>query len=161
MARKRALPWVLILEDDASFDRQSIERFRALLPYLWNNRDKWERFSGGPTLRSTTEISIFDMQHRLMYAQGFCSHFDLLQNSAYDLILKWTPAVGRALDAYHHDLAKDPVVKFRSICTYPHIATQEPSLSDILGRVSDYSPHFRFSSQRLRACLDKAAQGNP
>src|SRR5271165_1348291 len=38
IAKERQLPWVLILEDDAAFTSYSINRFRSLIPYLWEVR---------------------------------------------------------------------------------------------------------------------------
>src|SRR3954454_3810919 len=55
-ARENRMPWVLILEDDASFTAESVLRFKSLLPFLWENKDKWERFNGGPTLPADSTI---------------------------------------------------------------------------------------------------------
>jgi hypothetical protein len=41
LAKERNLPWVLILEDDATFTPEAIGRFRGLLGYLWENRGHW------------------------------------------------------------------------------------------------------------------------
>ena len=35
IAKEEQLPWVLILEDDATFTPASFNRFRMLLPFLW------------------------------------------------------------------------------------------------------------------------------
>ena len=77
IAKEKRLPWVLILEDDAAFDPECIARFRLILPYLWDTRGKWERFSGGPHLPFDPEVRIFDVHHQLMYIdKGRATHFD-------------------------------------------------------------------------------------
>ncbi len=155
-AKEKRLPWVLILEDDACFDEEGITRFRALLPYLWNNRDKWERFSGGPCLRRGAEVKIFDIHRQLISIHGWSCQFDLIHSAAYDTILNWDSAKGRPLDVFYCDLAD---TGFRNICTYPHISTQFNSISDVDGdgTVKDVTAYFRYSSERLRECLNNAA----
>jgi len=66
------------MEDDAIFTVESIARFRSLLSYLWSNRDKWERFNGGPTITKKSVMSVMDYTHRLLYVRGLTSHFHLI-----------------------------------------------------------------------------------
>lgn len=155
-AKEKCLPWVLILEDDASFDIEGITRFRALLPYLWNNRDKWERFSGGPCFAWNPELRVLDIHRQLIYIRGWSCHFDLIHGAAYDSILTWDSAKGRPIDVFYCDLAEKG---FRNICTYPHIATQINSVSDNWhdDKVKDVSRYFGYSSFKLRECLNSAA----
>ena len=156
-AKRRDLPWILILEDDADFDVKAIDRFRSLLPTLWAHRDGWERFSGGPTLPVDPDVRIFNIHHQLMYATGFATHFDLINGSAYDKILRWNSRNTMPIDVYYGRLSQDDVTGFRSLCTYPHIATQRLSNSNMGSDGSDVSgrraSYFRYSSIKLRECL--------
>jgi SAM-dependent methyltransferase len=157
IAKDRGLPWLVILEDDATFSSGSIERFRDLLPYLWENRDKWERFTGGPTFPANPVIRILDREQKLLYARGFCTHFNLIHSGAYDQILKWDPSQ-KMIDVYYMNLESSFRVVFNSIATVPHISAQSNSASDVARSVgftdSDYSEMFVYSEQKLRECLE-------
>ncbi len=153
-ARNLGLPWILILEDDVHFDPEGIARFRRMLPYLWQHREHWERFSGGPTLPADHHLRLLDIDHALTYVTGYAAHFDLIHSAAYDTILQWTPATGKPIDAFYCDMARDQRNNLRTICTFPHIATQLPSISDISQSpsddISDYGTYFRYSSIKLK-----------
>ena len=120
MAKERELPWVLILEDDATFTPEAIHRFRELLPYLWENRDKWERFNGGPTFPPDPVFRLLNKEMKLMYARGLCSHFNLLHSGSYDVILEWDPARDNVFDVYCYNLE----IKFRTV--FNNISTVPP-----------------------------------
>jgi hypothetical protein len=156
-AKDRNLPWVLILEDDATFSPESIHRFRELLPYLWENRDRWERFTGGPTFPHGSVIKIMDSQRQLMYARGFAAHFNLIHAGAYDEILKWRPDDG-VIDVYYLTMESKFRVVFNSIATVPHISVQSNSPSDVAASLGfaeqDYSAMFAYSEWKLRECLE-------
>ena len=149
---------MLILEDDATFSAESIGRFKDLLPYLWTNRDKWERFNGGPTVPKDPIVEVLDREHRLVYVNGFCTHFDLIHSGAYDTVLQWDPENDKQIDVYFMGLQNGPSGQFRSIATAPHISVQASSASDIApGRdasPSDYSAMFRWSEAKIMDCLN-------
>ncbi len=156
IAKDRHLPSVLVLEDDATFTPESINRFRDLLPYLWANRDKWERFNGGPTFPPDPTIKIMSKDQKLMYARGIAAHFNLIHAGAYDEILKWDPS-DSMIDVYYIALESKFRVVFNSVATAPHISVQSNSASDVgpsLGIAgSDYSAYFYYSELKLRECL--------
>ena len=112
IAKERGLPLVLIIEDDALFSPESIGRFRSLLPHLWQNRDKWERFSGGPNLPPRIipkpVIRIMSQEHRLLYVRGLAAHFNLIHAGAYDAVLRWDPRIDRMIDVYFMALETHP-----------------------------------------------------
>ncbi|AWN40184.1 glycosyltransferase family 25 protein [Methylobacterium durans] len=159
MAKERRLPWVLILEDDATVTEEGMTRFKAMLPYLWFNRDKWERFNGGPTLPADAIIRLMDLERKLLYARGYTSHFNLIHSGAYDLILRWNHDYGQQIDVYFIELEKKFRTNFSSIATVPHISIQRPGSSDIstdgYGVGDDYSNFFRFSEAVMRDFLRK------
>jgi len=157
IAKDRDLPWVLILEDDATFTPESITRFRDLLPYLWENRDKWERFNGGPSFPPEPTIAIMNKENKLMYARGFATHFNLIHAGAYDEILKWDPNTDRMIDVYYMSLESKFRVISNSVATVPHISVQSKSTSDVAPSLgiaeSNYSTYFYYSEQKLTECL--------
>ena len=159
LAKERNLPWVLILEDDATFTPESINRFRKLLPYLWENREKWERFNGGPTFPPDPTLRVLSREPPIIYARGFASHFSLINSRAYDIILEWDPERDRVIDVFYMSLESKFRTIFNSVATFPHISVQAVSRSDISpdpGKgVNDYSTYFRYSEIKLRECLSK------
>ena len=158
LAKEKDLPWVLVLEDDATFTPESINRFRRLLPYLWENRGKWERFSGGPTFPPDPVVSVMNAEECLLYARGYTSHFNLIHAGAYDLILEWDPDRDQTIDGYFMSLETRFRTVFNSIATVPHISVQASSVSDVApkehGAVNDYSSYFLFSERKLSECLE-------
>jgi glycosyl transferase family 25 len=143
LAKSQGLPWVLVLEDDCTFSREDWQRFLALLPFLWANRDKWEFFNGGITYISNIEL--FDAGSRLMKANGYAAHFILYNDKAYDKIAGWREEDGPC------DVHFDKHMK--SLTTYPLIARQLPSMSDIVGSSQDYSGFFSSTEEKMREFL--------
>jgi Glycosyltransferase family 25 (LPS biosynthesis protein) len=152
------IPWAIILEDDATFDLEGINRFRDLLPYLWDNRDKWERFNGGPTFPADPFVRIMNKELKLVYARGYCTHFNLIHSGGYDDVRKWEPTVDQMIDAYFMKLETRFRTIFNSIATFPHISVQALGPSDVSptedGTKSDYSNYFRYSEGKIRQCLE-------
>jgi hypothetical protein len=163
-AKERRLPWILILEDDATFTPEDMNRFRGLLDYLWENRAKWERFNGGPTFPPDPVIRILCRDPPLMYANGLTTHFYLVHSGAYDVILEWDPSRNPKFDVFLRRLESRFRTIFNSIATVPHISVQVTSRSDISPGASDeerdYSRYFQYSEDKLRECLERADQGH-
>ena len=154
LAKERDLPWVLILEDDASFTPDGIARFRGLLDYLWDDRPTWQRFNGGPTFPADPVVSLMRREPPLLFARGFATHFNLIHAGAYDAILQWDPDRDHMIDVFYMTLETQST--FRTIATVPHIAVQTGSDSDITGGVErSFASLFRFSEQKLRECVTR------
>lgn len=156
LARAKGLENVLILEDDAVFDAQSIERFQKIMAIL-AVRDDWDRFSGGLTFGSgplDPGLAVRDASNRLFSAAGFCTHFDLINRRAYDFVLAWngTPEHG-PIDAYYLRAGQKNI--FRTLCTVPHIAIQSDSMSDVTQAPASMAEYFAYSSRRLSAALNE------
>ena len=155
IAKAKGLPWILIMEDDAIFTVESIARFRSLLSYLWSNRDKWERFNGGPTITKKSVMSVMDYTHRLLYVRGLTSHFHLIHAGVYDLLLAWHPDRDLMIDKMFFELETRFRTVFNNIATVPHIAVQSSSsASDIQRKIVDYSAMFAWSEHKMRECLN-------
>jgi hypothetical protein len=152
-AKENREPWILIIEDDATFTPETFARFRELLDYLWNDRATWQRFNGGPTLPANPVVTLMRRQPPLLFARGFCTHFQLIHADAYDAILRWEPERDRQIDVFLMNL--ETCSTFRSIATYPHIAVQSGNKSDATPGIEDQFPlMFRFSETKLRECLE-------
>jgi glycosyltransferase involved in cell wall biosynthesis len=159
LAKEKRLPWIIIMEDDCEFTAAGIERLKELLPHLWATRSKWERFSGGPhfgTAAQDLELELYDQDYHLFYHRGFACHFDLIHEGAYDSILKWDPESCREIDTFYRNAATTSDHVIRSICTYPHIARQGTSASDINQATADWMPGLaRYAENKL---LEKIEQ---
>jgi len=143
-AAQMKLPWVLILEDDAEITEAGMSRFRSLLPTLWETRFEWDRFSGAVFPPYLTQnfgngSCVLNFEAKLIGAFGACTHFDLLNESAYDLIMSWTPQDGPIDNFYvHHGRERS----LRQICSVPFVARQYDSYSDIWNMGMNYSSSF-------------------
>lgn len=158
VAKEKALPWVLILEDDATFAPEAIERFRELLVYLWKHRTQWERFNGGPTLPPEPKIRLLSQDPRLAYVNGFCAHFNLIHRDAYDMILQYDVDRDRMIDVFYMNLETRFRTVFNTVATYPHISMQTKDRSDIQIGNRDYAPYFIYSEKKLRECFNTPSQ---
>lgn len=130
LAKALNLPWVLVLEDDAEFTKEKWEQFKTYLPYLWQHKDKWEYFNGGPWWIMFPEI--FSREPLLIKAHTLLTHFILYNSSFYDTVLKWKPepAIKNTYDIYLQYACK-------SVIAYPTIAYQIQSKSDIIGSATE------------------------
>lgn len=114
-------PWYLVLEDDATFSVDDWRRFMAVVPYLWNNRDKWDIFTGGHG--TVTHFEMISTDPILYHVKGACTHFLLVHQKAYNVIKSWT------IERYHFDHYLKEASKM--VGTYPFISMQLKISSDI------------------------------
>lgn len=124
IAKDRNYPWVLILEDDCKLTEDGMERFTSLLPTLWEKRNEFDVFIGGPIF-FTREI-LRSVVPPLIELNGKTTHFCLIPSHKYDQVLRdiqMTYAVF-VIDHYY-------CRNFRVWVTYPHLAIQYESKSDI------------------------------
>lgn len=148
LAKERNLPWVIVLEDDCIFSIEQWNHFKSLLPFLWENRDKWKYFNGGPTF--IHNIELFNKEHKLVRGNSQCAHFILYTDKAYDKIIEWKPTDNEKEDAcdlwFSH--------AFKPISAYPIIAQQIPNYSDINGTTEDYTSYFNQAETTIREFLN-------
>jgi len=67
----------------------------------------------------------------------------VLRASAYENAIAWNPDRHGPIDVYYSD-------QFRIVTTYPLLATQRPSKSDIKGTDANYSDFFNESDNVLQ-----------
>jgi hypothetical protein len=141
IAKERNYPWVLVIEDDCKLSSSALDTFQKILPYLWNNKNKWDIFNGGPiVLKNITRIS---NNPQLFDVYGMSCHFCLINSFTYDKIItnnivdKMIP-----IDVTYAN-------KLRIWSTVPHIATQYEGQSDIIHCVTNHTNKFEESNSLL------------
>jgi len=145
IAKDRNYPWVVILEDDCILTPNAIHRFHELLPFLWNNRRRWDMFNGGVTyLKQHTQISRKPSIHEVY---GYAANFYMVHQAAYNRILNGCPKNPEhykdPVDVYYTDT-------FRIWTTTPYLAKQRPGESDIGEKmVKDYTGLFDVAERTL------------
>jgi len=143
LAKEKHYPWVLILEDDCVVKPDSLDRFREVLPVLWERRSEWDIFLGGCT--SVKNIKCMEVNPPLFSVRGRTTHFCLINMEAYDKILKGYNLT-KDIDIFYEE-------SIRLWCTVPYIAVQKPGKSDILKNDVDYLDQFADSEQKLTEFL--------
>lgn len=149
LAKKNGDPWYLVLEDDALFSINDWNRFMAIVPYLWKHRADWDILNGG--VGSVEHFKLVNRDPVIYEVAGYCSHFYFVNRSAFDKMAAWTTE-SPALDNYAKSL--------RMIGTYPFIATQDESQSD-LSDTNGPGHIIRNSEAQIRDMLrnDKVIEG--
>jgi hypothetical protein len=140
-AMRQGLPWVLIIEDDCMPVADFAQRWPAVKRALWDERGDWDLFLGGPTYVQGPARP--RGEHLTEIEGGYALHFYVLRASAYERAIAWNPDRHGPIDVYYSD-------QFRLVTTYPMLATQRPSVSDIKGETTDYSYFFDESDHVLR-----------
>lgn len=82
-------------------------------------------------------------------AKGLTAHFCIFPNTSYDKVIE---AIKNSED--HLDLIYVGNDNIRIFCTYPFIAIQAPSYSDILKRDVKYNGLFSSSEEILKKYLE-------
>jgi hypothetical protein len=137
---RRGLPWVLIIEDDCVPVADFKERWATVKKALWDERDAYDIFLGGPTfIQGPAQIH---GKHLMEIENAYALHFYVLRASAYERVIAWNPDRHGPIDVYYSD-------QLRIVTTAPLLATQRPSISDIEGGIQDYSDIFDRSSATL------------
>jgi hypothetical protein len=140
-AQRRGYPWVLIIEDDCAPSDTIAEKWPALCQELWETREHWDVFLGGPThIQAPAEHLTSNL---LMIDHAYALHFYVICRENYDRALKWDPEEHGQIDVYYADI-------FRIATVTPIIAVQRPSLSNIIGRDADYTELFTNSELALK-----------
>ncbi len=121
LAESKNEPWYVVIEDDAVFTLENWVRFVQLLPVLWELREKWQVFNGGPG-----RVNNFEIIHKspiIFKNQGILTHFLLVNSTGYDIFKRWDTHCAE-IDNYLKDNSS-------MVSTYPFIAVQDQNPSDI------------------------------
>jgi len=145
LAKERNYPWVVIVEDDCILSSNAVQQFKSLLPYLWNNRDRWDIFYGGVTrLKHKSRV---EYSPPIYQVTCYTTHFCLIHKSSYDSILnghkKNMLEYDKPIDVYYAE-------NFRIWTTTPFFAKQRPGVSDIdLGKKTNHNEKFNKAENKL------------
>lgn len=140
-AMRQGLSWVLIVEDDCVLTPDFAERWPAIKEAL--AADDWDIFLGGPTYVQgpvTLRAPLIEID------RGFALHFYVLKACAYEKALAWNPDRHGPIDVYYSN-------QYRKVTTYPFLASQRPSLSDIKEKTVDYSDEFNSANDAMIQAL--------
>jgi hypothetical protein len=139
-ALRQGLKWVLVIEDDCLPSVDFAKRWPIVKQALRENSG-WDIFLGGPTyVKGPVQPR---GEHLIGIDSGFATHFYVLNASAYERAIAWNPDRHGPIDVYYSD-------QFRIVTTYPILATQRPSISDIKKVDTDYSYMFDETDRVLQ-----------
>ena len=140
-AMRKGLPWVLIIEDDCVPVADFAQRWPVVKKALWDDYGQWDIFLGGPTyIQGPVELH---GNHLIEIEGGFALHFYVLQAAAYEKVIAWNPDRHGPIDVYYSNV-------LRIVTTYPLLAKQHPSISDIKQEHRDYSEFFEESENIIQ-----------
>ena len=139
IAKKANFPWILVIEDDCHLRSGAIDRFNKLLPFLWNNWNKWDIFLGGPTYIKSSKL--VDAERQIYEVKGYTAHFTLINSRVYDKILNMD-ANNNKIDVFYSD-------NMKIWTSIPYMAFQLPGTSDIENSTTDYTKIFMESENNV------------
>ena len=145
IAIERDYPWVLIVEDDCILSSDAFQRFTSLLPFLWEKREHWDLFYGGPSgVSNVKQIS----DNPLIYeVYAYTSHFCLIHKSSYNKIIKNHP---ENIENYKESIDVYYANNFRIWTTKPYFAKQQSGISDIQNGYVNYDYDNTFNDKFLK-----------
>jgi hypothetical protein len=143
-ALRQGLPWILVIEDDCMPAANFTERWPIVKKALKDDFGQWDIFLAGPTyIQGPVQPQ---GEHLTSIQSGFATHFYVLAASAYERAIAWNPDRHGPIDVYFSS-------QFRIVTSYPILATQRPSLSDIKNKTMDYSPQFDEADATLKQLI--------
>jgi hypothetical protein len=142
LAKERNYPWVAVLEDDCYPYPDFDANLDKVCAFLWEHRNAWEIYNGGPVHASS--VSKYT-ENFLRIGGWISSHFLIINSSIYDRILDtFDPAKDdQRIDAYYS-------THFNTLASYPLIAYQIPSYSDLSKQHEDNMGHFNNTIRTFR-----------
>jgi len=153
IAKERNYEWVLVLEDDCVVKHDSLERFKNLLPILFNRKEEYDVFLGGCTVLD--DAIIMQYYPPIFKIKAYTTHFCLYHSKSYDKLLLNPSSISE------NDLKPIDVIfkdSFRLFCTTPHIAIQKEGVSDIENKEINYDDLFVSSDNTLSKLMNTESQ---
>lgn len=140
-AMRLGLPSVLIIEDDCLPVGDFAERWSIVKRALTDESGSWDIFLGGPTYVQGPAEPLG--RHLIQIDTGFALHFYVLHATAYEKAIAWNPDRHGPIDVYYSN-------QFRIVTTYPLLAIQRPSDSDIKKKSTNYIELFQSADNTLQ-----------
>lgn len=150
-AKARKLPYTIVIEDDCQFllpDKRLFDVFVTVISYCHSHPeiDAVNGCGNLPVLTATRVDSMGDTTF-LKAPNVRTTHCILYTLAAYDKIAAF-PEIGAIIDVQTNSL--------NMVFTYPYLATQIPSYSDIMGRDVEYE-----NIEKSRAFVQNVLEGRP
>lgn len=154
IAKERNYLFALVIEDDCLIQQSENfdQRFTDILS--WLNSNEWKIFNGGPTFIRPEKLRVIQNSPPIfeLFNCGYAAHFIMYNSSVYeDMLNYYTPETKFKLE--DHTLDIFIVKKFNQICTYPILASQKESYSDIMKTYVNYNNVFVISNLILSRFL--------
>jgi len=152
-AKKKKLPYVLVLEDDAIPTTNFKELWNNCLEFNETHNGKFDLFNGGPTVafkKYTKKLTnIFYKTDSLWGA-----HFILYNEKCYDKVLSWENLLEQEEDRPPIDVfISYPYLTLKMFGVCPFIAVQRPDMSNIENKFMDYTEKSKRSEKLIKNIL--------
>lgn len=138
LAKERGYPWVLILEDDCDPYPEFQTEFPGVLSYLWNHKNDWEIYNGGPNPKA---IKRYDGK-MILIDDWISAQFIIVNSNIYDKLLSHDATKPKKIDEYYS--------KFKTLTSTPMLTRQLDTYSDLAKSVTNNIPLFEQSRAKLR-----------
>ena len=137
---------ILVFEDDCdilnlnNFD----EQWMNVKNWLDEHPDDWDIFNGGPTLvNQSKSIEIINNDPKILKLEiSKTTHFIYYNKKSFDEILKYDVNNNISIDSFY---IWNPNLKV--VTTFPLLASQYESYSNITNKISNYSMRFIMSKR--------------
>jgi hypothetical protein len=147
LANQRNYDWILIVEDDCVLTPDTLNRFKNLLPTLWNRRSDWDVFVGGASLYRGVPWKTVSMNPRLYEVKSTGTHFTLLHKDSYKSILNRIPKNPSEMHNQGTDCI-DTWYRFNNVriwTTAPFLAFQKANFSNLSKTFADPTGVYKTS----------------
>ena len=144
---------ILIFEDDCHIQDIHLfdDRWSNIKNWLDNNLDKWDIFNGGPTyVEQSKYLKLVNKNLNIVEVNvGKTTHFIYYNKNSFDKILKWNSNNNIQIDEFHK---WDDTLKI--LTSYPYLATQYNTYSDVSNFDINFDKYFRRSQKTIRNYLN-------
>lgn len=144
-AKNEKLEYLCVLEDDVVLAGDFWKRFQPIFNWLMKNKSQWHVFQGGHTF--THNYKMVNQELNLVsLVGGQTTHFVIYNSSIYDKYLEWKADTECDLFFLHPSVIR--------LATYPHLATQRESYSDVEKKTISYTPFFDATNTSMKKFIE-------
>jgi GDP-L-fucose synthase len=151
IANQENLEWVIVIEDDNSFNENQIKNIEKTFDWLFSNKEKWEIFMGNQSF--VTPIDVFSAKFGIINSIGKTTNFMIYQKSIYSSIIAHKELYINEINNEKKRNVNpiDRIIRNKLLVTrYPFITTQRVGFSDIEQRVITYQKKIKKSEHILK-----------
>ena len=152
-AKDNNMPYILVLEDDATPTKHFKTYWKRCLNYLDDHSDEWDIFNGGPVAIYKNTIKKLT-SHFYKTDSALAIHFVIYNKKCYDRVLSWNdlpvpPEKRPEIDAY----LSWPNLSLTTYGVYPFISIQRAGYSDIDKTESNRLKYYKRLQDRVAKIL--------